>query len=50
MSFNRKNCILYRKGEKEMCNYMIYCADKAAELGVMTKNEARLQINLWAEK
>jgi len=32
LTFNQRNCIIYRRGEKQELTYLIYCADKAAEL------------------
>jgi len=47
LGFNNRNCILYRKAEKDILHYLIFCADKAAELVKLTAKEARQQINLW---
>jgi hypothetical protein len=41
LTFNEKNCIQYRKGEKEILHYLIDCAGKVNQLSKMTSKEAK---------
>ena len=47
LTFNEKNCVLIRKGEKEILEYLVSCADKAAELGKLTFSEAKEAMSKW---
>lgn len=47
LTFNEKNCVLFRKREKQMLHYFIFCADKANELKTMSVKDAKQHINLW---
>jgi hypothetical protein len=40
LSFNKRNCLLIRKSEKSILNYLIFCANKVAELGKLSKKDA----------
>lgn len=50
LSFNQKNCILYRKGEKEILKFLINCSIKVNELSKMSLKEARQAITMWTKE
>jgi len=41
ITFNKRNCVLIRKGEKEILHYFIFCADTAVQLSKLSKKEAK---------
>ena len=41
LTFNKKNCIMYRKSEKDILRYLMDCCDRVNELSKMTAKEAR---------
>ena len=41
MAKNKRNCILYRKNEKIVLQYLINCANKAKKFLLMSKENAR---------
>ena len=43
----KTNCILYRKGEKVILNYLIECAEKVERVVEMTAEEAREEVESW---
>ena len=45
LTFNEKNCVIIRKGEKEILHYMVSCADKVSELAKLTVDEAKDQMS-----
>jgi len=47
LTFNKRNCIIYRKGEKELLHYIILSAQKVDELSKLTQEQAKQAINSW---
>ena len=47
LTFNQKNCVIVRKGEKEILHYLVSIADKVSELGKLTVDEAKQQMSKW---
>jgi len=43
----KKNCMLYRRGEKAVLNFLKDCAEKVEKLGGMTEKEARSEVSSW---
>ena len=41
LTFNEKNCIMIRKGEKQILQYLVSCADKVSELAKLSFEEAK---------
>jgi len=41
IAFNKRMCVLLRKGEKNVLNYFIFCADKAVELSSLSKKDTK---------
>ena len=49
LGFNKRNCILYRKGEKEVLQYLVDCAMKVVELLNLSRKNAHKEIEKWGE-
>ena len=47
LSYNKRNCILYRKSEKEVLYFFKDCASKVEKLAKMTEKEARAEVGRW---
>ena len=42
-------CITYRRGEKELCNYLIYMSNRVDQLKTMNRKQAFDEINSWKQ-
>ena len=44
---NKRNCVLYRKMDKEVLYFLKDSAQKVAELMTMTAKDAKKEVNSW---
>ena len=49
LGFNKRNCVMYRKGEKVILHFLKDCAARVLRLTKMTAKEARKDINQWTD-
>ena len=45
LGFNRRNCVLYRKGEKAILEFLKDCAQRVFKLVQMSQKDAKKEIN-----
>ena len=41
LGFNKRNIVLFRKMEKEILHYLVFCAEKVFELAQMSQQDAK---------
>jgi len=49
LGFNKRNCVLYRKGEKVILHFLKDCAQRVAKLVKMSQKDAKREINQWSD-
>jgi hypothetical protein len=45
LGFNKRNCVLYRKGEKVILHFLKDCASRVKKLMKMSSKDAKKEIN-----
>jgi len=45
LGFNKRNCVLYRKGEKVILHFLKDCASRVYKLVQMSQKDAKKEIN-----
>jgi hypothetical protein len=48
LTFNIKNCILYRKREKEILHYFKDVAERVNKLVNLSQKQAKKEVNSWS--
>ena len=49
LTYNERNCILYRQGEKIILHFLLTCSERFLKLFTMNQKDAKKETNSWKD-